>query len=57
MNKPMIKQPGEGVIPNTPPDNFELDEIRWDKPEYQVHSGFIPFESTTKKILEELSNN
>lgn len=57
MNKPMIKPPGEGIIPNTPPHNFELEELKWDKPEYRIHSGFIPFESTTKKILEELSSN
>lgn len=54
----MIKQKmGVGIIPNRSPDNFELDEIKWDKPEYPTHSGFIPFENTTRKILEELNNN
>lgn len=57
MRKLIETHPGGVFVSNTPVDNFEMDEIKWDKPEYQVHSGYIPFETTTKKILEELNNN
>lgn len=45
---------GDGITPNSTPENFELDEIQWDEMENPVRPESLPFKNTIKKILKEL---